>query len=1001
MEICPIIEIFPTEFTVNPFADSNGRVLLDVSEQTTVSINNTLKVQDDVFQIGSIPDLTLTLPITPKNFFYLKSLYDPNTEKPVGVYMTARVTVGSETFIYDKMYAVNKGSAIEVKFKYGSDWVDKLRNLKLCDLDTLGQPGFLGFADLTKQNVTAKWTNNSLYADGDDGYWFPLVHYGGWREQEYHMVVTEDLRPLFHTLWLMRKCFEAIGWCLEFPFYETTLGRRCIDYLLKSDYGDEPALRNQRRFSARHGIGVIFQPGKLDSWTELLDNGNNFDPSTGYYTGVFEGKLLLRVTHPGTQLNPGQQIPTVTLTVYKERQLIGGGTVSILAQLNITTGFTPGDHLLEIETSVTPNERIYVDARSNVINLFNDHVGGAPLTLYFSNEVKATYHQHGDVLNLAYEIDPNISAWDYMLGNIHFMSGIAIELPTEKKVRILTPFNADIYGEVIEGYFNDTLVSLRDQQPLEATNSVARDQLRVIKMAFAKTTDELAKRLNGTNNQEPFSKSIDLGDPLIETEENRNPLFEYTLLELESRIIHLEDLGAGLGGYYLPQMIDNDEGKISNNIKPRKIVAYGYDTQLDGTARIVFESQLQNLIPFAAQDGSKIPFGGVTPTIKLIYGNDTDDLWSLVLGRFIMQFRQRLQLDTIAYFSHLQFFGIDLRNRFEIDYDGHPVTGRIVTINDWKPCDIISAQVLIMPDLTTDNYCLESPPDNPCLNNVFLILDQLGTCYTFSIGGQPFTCNVTGIVWEMIRESEDEWTEIGTGNTVTVCDEEETFTVRAKVTFDCVECPDEYAAKTIHPCANAVTCLLFPEFENGQQCVGWSLDSDQSLDDCTVIATLSIYLNGGLSDVVILEQGELYCPIDPTTTLLILDVEVTCGVVCPTIITQCHYIPGQAPPGGPCDNFPVLECIPVDIGGAICYEFVIGGSMETDYEYFVVSGTCDGEPFTWMQGDDPICCSGIITASAMVHYCDCPAVCTDEIECEGSGCTMFNAGTAIQLFVCA
>jgi hypothetical protein len=1008
---CPTIEIFPTSGG-SLFSDADGRIVLDVDDTTSVSLEKTLRTEDDVYTIGAVDDILLSVPKSPKNYLYLKKLFDPAVDNPVGVYVESRITVGSHTFIFDRLFAVQKAQLIEIRFTHSESWVTALKNLNLADLLTAGEPGFLGLLDFTQGNIEAKWAAGGIYNDGDDGYWFPMVDYGGWRAAEHHIMVVEDLRPWVHSLYVMRKCFERIGWCLEFPFFETELGRRNIDYILKTDYGDSAFLRNNRRFVALNGISNFFQPGQLINWTETADPGNSFNDNTGEYEGVFQGKFTLRITHQGSTSAPGQT-PTTTFTILKYSQVVGGSTASILGEISITPGSSPGDHTLEIETSVLPTDTVVVEARSDEQNVFGDDVS-TPMSVVFSNDVKSTFYQNGDVINLGFVIDPGITAWEYLMGQVHICQGIAIEMPVEKIVRILTPFNADIFGEVIEGYFDNTLVSLVNNQPLDTTNSIIRDQLRYITLSFAKSTDEVIKKLAGDDKIDFYSKTVDLGEPLFDSEKIPNPLFEPTVLDIDATMIHLEDVGSGANGYYFPQLVDNDKGEVSYKIKPRKLIAYGYGTQGNGTARIVWEGELQTDIAYAALvsktiSGNEIEFDGAYPDMKLIYGDDFNDLWSMVIGRYIMQFRSRIRLDVLAHLTHKEFFGMSLRNLYEIEYDGHPVAGRILTIGDWRPCEDIASQLIFIPEINSDKYCTPEPPDTTACSNSPSIISMLdGNCWIFSLGG-TFDCNIESLLWEIQYESDDPttWTSLGNGSTVEVCDAGEWFIIRVTVTYDC-ECPDSIIAKTVYPCESSLNCFLDSVIYEDEFWLGYNYDGDFS-DDCIITYTLEIYIDGVLTETLNGPFGPAYLNLILLVEipgsfsgdrLYVFTIDVTCPDGCPDLSTTCTYQQTTQP--GPCNVAPILECVPVDDNGNTCYTWALVGTQVGDPETFVVTWTClsTGEVGTWFPGDPPVCCSGIIEAHAMVFYCNCPAFCTETVSCEPTGCQIFNPGTAVMMAVC-
>lgn len=986
---CPTIELFVDGAVM--FLTPDGRLLLDVEEGAAISLDKAIIVQDDALLIQRPETLALTLPLTPKNHLYLKDLYDPTTSKANGNFITCRITTGSDTLIYDKLYGVTKLDKYEVRFTYGEDWITKLKNLKLRELANPDLPGYLGTIDFTKDDVIDKWQNEAKYLDGGAGYWYPLAYYGKWLEQDYHMAVVEDLRPWVHSLWLMRKIFERIGWCIEFPFYETDFGRRLIDYLLRNDYGDKLSLRYRRSFAADkvYNPNTVWQlGGQIPGWDELNDPGNTFFPNSGEHRAVFQGKYRIRVQTTGSNT-----LLTIRLKLWKKKEIIGGATGSLIGEFTIPLFSTPQDNSFEFEVTMTPNESAYMTIDSGDLDFV---IGPCLLKIHWYNEVQATYYQNGDIIPIASEIDQDLTAWDYMLGNIHFCAGIVTEKLHEKTIRILTPFAADVFGETIEGYFNNTLVKLTDKQPLNTTRSVIREQLRYLLVAFAESSDALGERLREESGLELFSKTYDLGEPLVDTEPLRNPIFEYTVSRLNNLITHLADISIAQGGFFLPHCLDNEDGEVSKDIGPRKIVAYGFGTQRTTGARIVFESELYSEIAYAAQESKNVEFNGAEPEQKLIYGSDEGDLWSMCIGEALVQFRQAIQLDSLMHLGVNDWANLDLRNLFEIDYDGHPVTGRILAVNDYRPCDLLAVQALLMPSLSAGNYCIETDPTTDCENSPTINQLNLGECWFFSITGD-FDCSIESITWETKFDGED-WVNEGEMDTLEVCAPGQVFLVRATIVYSC-NCPDSIIVITVAPCPTLLTCTLTPVLNQGQSCLAWDYDSDSPISGCEYEAILEIYHNGELEDTVELDLNELYCGLE-SDRLYILTFTLDCSesTNCEPLTTTCQWQSTGAPPQ--CDNAPILVCNPVEVDGVTCYEFLIEGIQQSLPETYLVTYTCNGVTGTWLPGDAPICCSGIIEAHAIVFYCDCPSICTETVQCEPSGCTIFNSGIWNPIAVC-
>lgn len=1005
MSFCPIIEIFPS--SISFFQTSDGRIILDIDDQTSVSLSNRIQEKDILLANEPIDDLQLSIPNTPKNFFYLKGLFDPNTDRSNNNSITVRIQTGSETFLHNTLFGVQKDRArILIRLTFLNNWIDLLKETKLSEIN-------FGSIPYTKAHVEDVWLNNKQYADGDPGYWFPLVNYGAWRSK-FRIPYVEDVRPFLHATFLLQKMFEHIGWCIESPFYETDFGRSLMCYLWSGEWGNSDEQRELRKFSERlvlpfgHSTSGNFT---LDNWTEIYDNGNNFNEVTGRIEKPFEGKLILSLKS-GANPQGFTNFQSVYILQIVKYNIVQPQEPEVIHREEFELN-SNSFKIVEIDINIIANE--YAK-----ITLQRDPVEFLPyeLIINLSNEVTRSIYAKDDTIVINEEFPDDITCWDVFYALQHLMYGIVESDSISKKVKLLTPYNTDIFGQAITGFFNSTFTDLLLTQPIDSAISVLQniDQLRYILLGFAKSTDNELKDKLQANGTELFAKTIDLGDIHKRgTEDDRNPLFEGTALK-ETFIYGR--VGTEVNVSYvrkLPALIDNDELNISYDIKPRIIYAAGWGILGDPDNEYAWETTpagfgFTNLIAFAFNDAGQELFDGLVLEEKLIYGTAEKDLWSLVYGRFFLQMHGRVKIDLLAYLSHHQYFTLNLKNLFGIEYDGHPVTGRVLEINDYQPCETISTQLILLPEITTGNYCFESePPITGCDNFPSISVLYEGNCQTFSISG-TFDCAIATITWEK-RIGTGDWEAAGTGSSIQLCDVGEIYSIRSTIVYveDC-ECPDDVVTTTVFPCAVDLACQMSIIQLNGNQYIAYQLFGD-NFDACDLSITVDVVQN----DIVIatLEYPFGQGTVGDWTLITLLQngvtyemtVVVDCNNGCEDLTTTCifdiDFPEPPPPPGGGCDYEPILVCVPVTINGILCYTFVLENAG--DYQYFIVSWECqNGMSGQWMPGDDPICeCgAGYIEANAMVHYCDCEPICTPYINCDQSGCLVVNAGTPLEYVAC-
>jgi hypothetical protein len=705
MQICPIIEIFPS--TIDLFTDGQGRVILDIDASTTIPLTQSLETDDKILQVEQPKAIELSIPNTAKNYYYLKTLFDPNTEKSNNFYFDVRVTVGSETFNHDRLFAVEKNNAtISIRIEILNEWKQMLKDTKLSEID-------LPLINFTKDDVEFRWANAKQYFDGDAGYWYPLVNYGSWR-LPHRRVVVEDLRPFLHALFLLQKMFAHIGWCFRSPFYETSFGRSLDCYLLKSEYGNDEARRRLRhvdvikKYEWFPGTEVIH--AAITDWTqELIDEGDNFDPVQGIYVNPFEGSLIIIVT---TSDSFGSDFVTqddstleFSLSVNKQEFLAGNNHTTIHTEkISMPKQST---YRFEVEIDLLADEFCFLSIGETNQRTTWD----IDFSIELQTKIVRTFHTKGDVIDMKKEVIEDLTCWDVFEGLQHIMYGIIDEDFVAKTVNLLTPFDATIFGEDITGYFNGTLVDLMSKQPSNTTRSIMGEvsRLRYSLLAFAESTDELGKNKKRPDGTDYFSKTVDHGAFYKNgiNDGDRNPLFEHTLLEWSSLYGFYLVLAEPIPFLpYLPFMTDNDERKISYDIKPRILYNAGFGTIPNpGLSHYRFEDTFIDEVAFAFNGSGQLSndvlkLNGAAIEERLVYGEEEGDLWSMVYGKFFLQIRGLIKMDLIAQLTHAQYFALDIKNLFQIEYDGHPITGRILQINDFDPCTATPPQILLLPELT-------------------------------------------------------------------------------------------------------------------------------------------------------------------------------------------------------------------------------------------------------------------------------------------------------------
>lgn len=192
----------------------------------------------------------------------------------------------------------NNEEEVELLF-YGNnyDWKEAIKNLTMADLTWNNNT-----ISYTPQTIKGSWTNSVL--NGDD--WvFPLENRGG--RKLLSMVHTEDFRPAIFLYRFLERALFAIGYTFQSDFFETSAFKQLVITHFGNRFRIKIDTINTNKVTIEFDSNVIQdQYGKYinsssyfndasavfwcptlspiidyDTFTEILDSGNNFSPSIG------------------------------------------------------------------------------------------------------------------------------------------------------------------------------------------------------------------------------------------------------------------------------------------------------------------------------------------------------------------------------------------------------------------------------------------------------------------------------------------------------------------------------------------------------------------------------------------------------------------------------------------------------------------------------------------------------------------------------------------------
>lgn len=641
MSKCVTIQLLsiPQNFPAHLIA-SNGSVYFDLAGDFTLSKS---KNEESVSEFNSVSGegvLGFSIPITDRNraimgcYSRVGGLLDSG-DVVVPVIVIEQGTVLRQNAIR-LVGRTDKSREYEVELIDDETfWKTALESVTLNELD-------FGTFELTEANLLDNWQNAHTYADGDQGVYFPLIHYGNWDQPATYnddgeltaatTVSVEDFRPCFHVLAVLQKMFTAVGWNFRSPILETGIWRQRGAYI-GIDYEGGPRLDGfkyraevQSDYFIQGGNGPNPEDDTLNLHAiEVFDNPGVYfadlsDPENDYYyaeglCGTFRLTVGLDITVPV------DSIIEVTFSIRN-----ANGTLFSQQSQQATIFFPQGQvELTSTALAIEATQRFVVSVQVVAGQVPPVHAIKAGSYVY-NTPVSVGICEDMTLPVSAYIRD--YPALDFLAGVLHIIGGGRLYTDyANKTVWVYHPWRADIPGEtgVTEAFYltpdkAKDITPITDCKSLELTRTRI-DIARYYRLAFADHDDYL-ESLGYENNNPAFAHTQDFGDRYnSETEENNNPFFEATG-EIEAKDI--TPTGSE-NGVLIPAMWDDDDRtRRAFDVGPRIINFYGYTEQYVTSVskrQWVFKSSTGTELPFAYLETAAVVGADLErPEASLAYG---------------------------------------------------------------------------------------------------------------------------------------------------------------------------------------------------------------------------------------------------------------------------------------------------------------------------------------------------------------------------------------------
>jgi hypothetical protein len=727
----------------------SGRLHLDLTAENVLELTRSLQELSDLDTINVEGAIEFDVPYTTKNDiiarFVRRETLIGNTYDPLRII----VSEGSVQYLFFTEIqftgANDAGASYTAKIQGGdAHWLTYAAKKLLNTVE-------LGTFEFTAANLLTNWTNDNSYQDGDQGVWFPLVHYGGWFEA--NNIVVEDFRPWFHALSILQKGFCEGGWSFRCPFLETEAGRKAIVYILSKSLGTNPDDLEYRRFSANTTTAdsspiVVFE-------NEEFDNSNSYNPATGIYSGAMEGTFTAVVSVRMNFADTGNEL--VTIELIRED---ADGSITVLGgqDLFLATGDTATFSITSISTALIPGSSVYV-LKTTVADSDAEVYAGQ----FYNTPTRAIF-QDGDILDLKDQIDSDYLLLDFLKGIAHLCNGRFKTDFVQKTLYLYCPYDVQWYGEGVDGFFQNTIEDITDLiVPDSKQTQIDRNSYsRYVRLRFKAAGDAYIKNLKAEDREPLFSKYLDLGDGVDDKiQDLPNPFFEPTLNGIITKFsaIPPELVTRNVD---IPHLWDNENGEKSFDIAPRIALAFGYVTQVwnDGTPETSrkwkFEGGIADDLPYAFQFPN-VPYddGGTTTDItdRWVYGEDSErDFYTLAYSRTLQRVQSSARVSFTMRTTARRYSREAFQKRYLIYYAGRTSLYRLIEMAGYRTCDSGLIQAVFQPVPYVGDECADNINVDPdtCNNRprIDVTIDVSGNSTSADADDSGITSPIDTDDWE-------------------------------------------------------------------------------------------------------------------------------------------------------------------------------------------------------------------------------------------------------------
>lgn len=251
------ILLYSTTCDLDDYRNDKGELAIAIEDRKAIALVKKIESATDLDKIISDFSASFSLTLNNHEIELLGRIHYNNFASNRNIYRACLEVDG--IILIDGQLQIDKTSEriFDGRVSYSAQligtnqtWKDELKQLKLSDLD-------LGELTWDYTDVLTSWADGESHLDGSKSTYPLVADFGtpfGYADGNISVpagdpkVNIKDIRFLVYKRAILKKAFEAAGYCVQSSFLDSNYFRRQADYALKKDFGLDGRIQSGNYF---------------------------------------------------------------------------------------------------------------------------------------------------------------------------------------------------------------------------------------------------------------------------------------------------------------------------------------------------------------------------------------------------------------------------------------------------------------------------------------------------------------------------------------------------------------------------------------------------------------------------------------------------------------------------------------------------------------------------------------------------------------------------------